>query len=1400
MRRHCPIASLLSVLSTCWLAAGPASPLTAAVPPRGPGATAAAMVCLLHGDVTVQAPGSTAQPATLFERLPAGAVVRCGPHSAATLVFFDGSRYAVGSTTSAIVQPAGVRAASGEVRHLPQVAQLVAIAPLAWDDSLRKRAAAIRIRAAAPPPAAITGLSPRDGATVLADALALTFTPAPGIEAYRVEIMFDDSHVVFSADTHGPTVNVPRGALKAGGVYGWEVRALDSGADDRRGNAVFVTLGEKETRQRHDLAVAASRSRQADLELALAAIDHQAGLASEACAELRAAAAWIGAGGDPQGRREPAAADAGEPYLRQALASFGCAAAAVSTGSPADPGTPGGAEPGLTVEGAEKGSAAEQAGLRPGDVLLAWTRAASAAGPQPAAGRFSSPFEIDRVATEEAPRGVVSLSGMRSGQAMTWVMPDGDWQLTAAPRLAPPLLADYEEGTRQIAAGDVAQGLARWRAIAARWEAAGDPELAAWLLLKGGERMVHNRAADEAAAAAAWDAARGLYGEALAIAEGHCPAIVTSLVEGLVAEAHARHGETRQAAELFRRAITTRGKVEEDGLFAARELSWLGHMSAVDGDFPAAEKWLARAVAIDERLVPGSLPVAKTINNLGIVKSYLGDLVGGEQCYRRSLEIDRVLVPDSLDLALDFVNLANLAARRMDLNAAEDYGRRALAIQERLAPDSEGMAASLHNLGIVFHQEADYARAAEYFGRSLAMSEKLDPNGMAAIDSLHGLASTAAVRKDWRLAEGYFRRLLEIAEKQSPSSFRAALARSDLGAMLTERGRLAEAEALELRAVADVSHQVPGTTDEAEVYAQLAVTERRLHHLAAATAASAKALATIESQAEQLGGADDARTAFAAKYAEYYKERLGLLIELGRPVEAFHLLERYRARGFLAMLAERDLEFALDAPAELEHERRRLHADYDRTEAQLAAAANDGSAPARERTEKLRRHLGELVHERHEVQAKLRAASPRLAALRYPQPLDLEGTRQVLDPGTLLLSYSIGKQESYLFAVGPGSHDFTVRRLAVDEERLSDEVRRFRAAVEQSHETAGRELVTRLAAQLGNELLVPAADQIARADRLLVIPDGALHFLPFAALASPAANKAAGQAAARTSAARTSAAGPATRFLIEDKPLAIAASATVFAELKKRRRLPAEVQEAHLVAFGDPAYPAAAPGGAKSAEPVLRAALRSGLSLEPLPGTRAEVENLRAIYPHSRILVGAEATEENAKALGKQASILHFACHGILDERSPLDSALALTIPDKPGEGQDNGLLQAWEIFEQVRLDADLVTLSACQSAMGKELSGEGLMGLTRAFQYAGARTVLASLWNISDSSTAELMKRFYGYLRAGQTKDDALRHAQLDLLHGAANTSGGDPGSSPPLDASHPFYWAAFELLGDRQ
>lgn len=174
------------------------------------------------------------------------------------------------------------------------------------------------------------------------------------------------------------------------------------------------------------------------------------------------------------------------------------------------------------------------------------------------------------------------------------------------------------------------------------------------------------------------------------------------------------------------------------------------------------------------------------------------------------------------------------------------------------------------------------------------------------------------------------------------------------------------------------------------------------------------------------------------------------------------------------------------------------------------------------------------------------------------------------------------------------------------------------------------------------------------------------------------------------------------------------------------------------------------------------------------------------------------------KSLDPKTRILHLAAHGYTDEHLPSSSFVALTIPEDTSSAdanpkRDNGLLQVWEIFEKVRLDADLVVLSACDTGLGEEQGGEGLIGLTRAFQYAGARTVMASLWSVQDQATSELMIRFYKHLRAGKSKDEALRQAQIELIRGPIEVVN-EKGEKTLFDASAPYYWAGFQVYGDWQ
>ncbi len=986
-------------------------------------------------------------------------------------------------------------------------------------------------------------------------------------------------------------------------------------------------------------------------------------------------------------------------------------------------------------------SAGEELGLAPGDVLRSWRRGE-------AGGELASPFDLTTLRVEQAPRGPLTLTGHRGGEPLEVALPRR-WSLEARPPLAGGDLDAYSQGASLLAADDTEAGLERWRGLLERWIGEGSHDLASWLA---------GRIAEEQGRRGEWEAAQATYEQAIAAAErlGEPRRLAQLKIDlGVTFE---RRGGLDRAEQLYRESLELARSVAGT-LSEAQCLNRIGAVGWYRGDMEHAEDYFRRALAIRQEAVPGSLDVAASLNNLGVVARRRGNLAVAERDLQQALKIRRRLAPGSMDLSATLNNLGITAWNGHDTDTAEHYLLEALAIVEEKAPDSLGLAQLANDLGLVAMQADDLAAAAERFHQAERIRRDQAPKSLDLAYTLHNLGSVAAQRESVAAARRHFDNALALFEELAPGSLHQAQTLNDLGKVGLDLDEVEAAAADYRRALAIAERLAPGSGQEAVAAHGLGAAQLRRGQPQRAAELFARALDALDTQSEQLGSSRGV-SEFTATYAEYYRDPLDLLAGRGELAEAFHVVERYRARGFLALLAERDLALLAELPAELYEERRSARAEIDRVTADLASLAAD--APTEE-VDRLHRELRAARGQQGEIERRIRVAAPRLGELRYPQPLDLAAARAALDPGTLLLSYAIGAEHSWLFAVGPAPGEVEVFRLAVSEAALGDQVQRLRDLLEQSRREAS---FRRQAAALSELLLAPAAAALDRAERLTILPDGPLHGLPFAALAEPGT---AGE-----------------RYLVEARPVHVVTSATVFAQLKKRRRPRAEVR---VVGFGDPVYP----GSASATEEAVSIATRRGLALAALPASRDEVLSLRRLYPDtSRIYLGTEATEAAVKSLGSEASIVHFACHGLADADSPMDSALALSIPATWREGEDNGLLQAWEIFEQVRLDADLVTLSACRSALGRELAGEGMLGLTRAFQYAGARSVLASLWSVSDATTAVLMERFYRQLRDGRTHAEALRRAQVSFLRQPLNIEGQE------VDASYPFYWAAFQLFGD--
>jgi CHAT domain-containing protein/Tfp pilus assembly protein PilF len=1102
---------------------------------------------------------------------------------------------------------------------------------------------------------------------------------------------------------------------------------------------------------------------------------------------------------------------------------------------------------GVVIEAVAEASAPEKAGVREGDVFHTWKRPASLpANPESAEGTLESPFDWQWMEIEQAPRGIVELRGERQGEPLMVQVPIGLWDTQVRPVLPAELENLYRRGKELVGKEQVDEGTSCWQLLAERAEERGDWRLQAWIW-----RLL----------AMTWDQASG-YQQAepayeAALRESRDPISRIAVLDAMGGffEGQRRFDEA-EAILLF--SLELKEATWGESLQVARSKNDLGriawHRAAASGQghhWTAAEEQIKGALAIEEKRAPGGIAVASSLHDLGAISLHQKDLKTAGMYFERSLSIRRVLQPVSTGTAktllwlgkvanvygekqeaeplyqqalsalgqtpspsllmADILNHLGVEAfGRGDHVGAEDFYRRSLLMRSKLAPESLNISLILHNLGYSALFRLDLDSAEEYFKRELDLSLRLAPGSRHVARSLVSLCQVATKRGDFALAERYFWEALAAHEQNEPQDQDLDLAWSDLGALARERSGVMAAvenhfprrpkEIWTLEALGEIALR-HGHLEKAESYLReylaivkpneprvssafqaLANVLRQTGRLQEATRYADLSIEILEAEIGRLAISQEAEGKFRGRNGDIYRDALRLQLELNHPQEAFHLLERFRAQAFLTLLAERDLTFAPDFSPELDQERRRLAGSYDRNQLRLAELdpEKDGEA-----IEPLQREQAQLRRRREEIAAEMRRTSPRLADLQDPQALTFEQVREALDPGTVMLSYSVGKEQTHLFIVSPG-RELQVETLNVGRQALEKDVDQFRQLIEQTRAGSGlgAEGLGWFSRRLYNLLIEPAEKQIAAGERIVLVPDGPLHLLPFAALIRKDG-----------------------RHLVEWKPLSTVLSGTVFAELKKQRRAApavAEPSSPQWVAFGDPWFP---PRLAQSrpeeiGELRLRSfSTRAQLRWKRLPESRREVEEIAALFPadRRRTYVDREASEERAKAVGKNARIIHFATHGYVDNRSPFDSGLVLSIPEELTEGRDNGLLQVWEIFESVRLDADLVVLSACETGLGEIRGGEGIIGLTRAFQYAGARSVLASLWRVEDEATAELMERFYRHLRAGKPKDEALRAAQLELIQRPLRVPNGRGGWTE-RNAAAPYFWAALQLVGDGQ
>ncbi|HEU0252583.1 MAG TPA: CHAT domain-containing protein [Pyrinomonadaceae bacterium] len=795
----------------------------------------------------------------------------------------------------------------------------------------------------------------------------------------------------------------------------------------------------------------------------------------------------------------------------------------------------------------------------------------------------------------------------------------------------------------------------------------------------------------------------------------------------------------------------------------------IGYTYADTGDYEKAVNHYAEALTL-WRAAGDRAGEAATVSSMGLAHAILGDSQKAIDALEGQALVLSRQIGDRFGEAAAHNNLGFVYQTLGDLDQSLKHYRLGLEIYDRIQLVA-GQALTVQYVGYILDLQGNKQEALACYERGVKFSQ-LAKNQIMEADALNYIGSIYSGLDKPQEANRYFQQALTV--------YRAAGQQRGQAAVLINIGKYFDSidqpqkalqnynEALAIfRLVGDRAGQVSALYNVARSL-------RDTSDLEQAQKAIEEVIAINEAVRFKVSS-NDLRAAYFASVHHQFELYVDILMSRNAARDngesAFEAYERGRARSLLEALVEAraDIKKGVDTGL-LQRERllqRQINAKAEKRIQLASEQAAAGSLTA------LDQELSDLASDYKQIQGQIRASSPRYAALTQPAPLKLKDIqRQVLDENTVLLEYGLGETRSFGWFVTPD----TIKSFELPaREAIETKARRVYELLTARNRTENSSLppsINRIeleyaneAAELSRMLLGPVLSELKN-KRLVVVADGALQFVPFAALPVPRVQDGL------------------VPLIVEHEVVSLP-SASVLALIRDevRGRSPAPKSIAILA---DPVFD-------KYDERIMKRAtlkefngIRQGEALGRLPFSRREAE----------AIMTSAATRDGMLALGFRASrttatsgelsryrIVHFATHGILNTQYPELSGILLSRFDEKGQPQD-GFLQLHEIYN-LDLPCELVVLSACQTALGKEIKGEGFVGLTRGFMYAGAARVVASLWKVDDAATAELMKSFYQSMFDDKLSPAAaLRAAQINLWKQSAWRS--------------PYYWAAFTLQGE--
>ncbi|MDY6938640.1 MAG: tetratricopeptide repeat protein [Cyanobacteriota bacterium] len=798
-------------------------------------------------------------------------------------------------------------------------------------------------------------------------------------------------------------------------------------------------------------------------------------------------------------------------------------------------------------------------------------------------------------------------------------------------------------------------------------------------------------------------------------------------------------GEKHRALEYYEQALPLRRAVG-DRAGEATTLTNIGSVYSDLGEKQKALEYYEQSLPLSQAVGDRAV-VATTLNNIGLVYSDLGEKQKALEYYEQSLPLSQA-VGDRAGEATTLTNIGGVYDALGEKQRALEYYEQSLPLFQAVGARA-GEAVTLNNIGLVYNALGEKQTALEYYEQSLPLSQAVgDRSGEATTLNNIGLVYDALGEKQ---------RALEYYEQSLPL----------------------------FQAVGD-------RAGEAATLTNIAVAERDLGNLQTALAQIQAAIDIIEDLRTNIGS-QELRASYFAQNQHRYEFYILLLMRLhrqnpesGYDSQALHISERARARGLLELLTEANADIRQGVDPSLLERERTLQQQLNAADTRRTQLLKDEYTQTQ--LDAVKQEIDNLLNQLQTLEGQIRATSPRYAELQYPEPLTLEEIQQqILDDDTLLLQYSLGETVSYLWAVsktGITSYELPPR---AEIEAAAQPFLEYLKSPTGTNPESG--------IPLSQILLEPVAEQL-NGQRLLIVGDGILQTIPFAALPIPGGSM------------------PLTpTLLLENHEIATLPSASSLA-ISRRELANRPVAPKTLAVLADPVFSclgddriANSPAceTADTIDPTFNnnptqpwnSATRAAefldtacTSFDRLKYTQTEAESILSLVPENQRFQATGFDASRATATSDELAnyqIVHLATHGCVGKEHPSLHGIVLSLFDADGTPQD-GFLRLQDIFN-LNLPAELVVLSACQTGIGDNVKGEGIVGLTRGFMYAGAKRVAVSLWSVNDYATSELMEQFYQeMLDGGLTATAAMRAAQLEMMR-----------------AGKPAYeWAAFVVQGE--